>query len=128
MGQVSKLLPILISHALSYTTRGQIYSTHICPVLLYAIEYWAPSVNNLLKPESNDCAMVRRICNVSLKDCQSVNQKIKIGAARPHLGKQALVRPNVAGGSGGCSELPLPLQRSCGAEPHTKNFKALNCI
>ena len=121
-----ELLPILTWRALSNTICGQVYSTYICPVLLYAIECWAPSVNDLLKPERNDYAMVQRICNMCLKDCQSVNQKIKIGAVRPQLGKRVLVCPNVAGWSGesgGCSEIPLPLQpNSCGAEPHTKTF------
>ena len=37
-GKFRELWPILTSHALSYITRGQIYST----VLLYASECWAP--------------------------------------------------------------------------------------
>ena len=40
-GKFWELLPILTSHALSYTTRGQIYSTYIRTVLLYASECWA---------------------------------------------------------------------------------------
>ena len=67
-GKFRELLPILTSRALSYTTRGQIYSTYILPVLLYASECWAPRVNDLLKLERNDRAMVRGICNVHLKD------------------------------------------------------------
>ena len=41
------------------------------------------------------------------------NQKITIGAVKPQLGKRALARPIVAGGSGGgaCSESPSPPQR-----------------
>ena len=59
---------------------------------------------------------------------QGVNQKIIIGSIRLQLGKQALACPNVAGGSGGHSEPPLPQQGCYGAEPPRKNFKALNCI
>ena len=70
-GKFWKLLPILTSHTLSYTTHGQIYCAHIRPVLLHASVCLAPSVNDLLKLECNDCAMVRWICNVSLKDCIS---------------------------------------------------------
>ena len=68
MGQVRELLPILTSHALSYITRRQIYSTYIRTVLLYASECWAPNVNNLLKLQRNDRAMNRWTCNVRLKD------------------------------------------------------------
>ena len=67
-GKFWELLPILTSHALSYTTRGQIYSTYIRTVLLYASECWAPNVNNLLKLQRNDRAMIRWTCNVRLKD------------------------------------------------------------
>ena len=66
-GKFLELLPILTC-ALSCTTRGQTYSTYIHPVLLCASECWAPSVNGMLKLECNDCAMVRWICNVRLKD------------------------------------------------------------
>ena len=66
-GKLRELLPILTSHALSYITRGQIYST-VHTVLLYASEYWAPNINNLLKLQRNDRAMIRWICNVRLKD------------------------------------------------------------
>ena len=48
-GKFRELLPIVSSHALSYITRGQIYSTYIRTVLLYASECWAPNVNDLLK-------------------------------------------------------------------------------
>ena len=60
--------PILTSHALSYIPRGQIYSTYIHTVLLYANECWAPNVNDLLKLQRNDQAMIRWTCNVRLKD------------------------------------------------------------
>ena len=63
-----ELLPILTSYALLYTSRWQIYSTYIRSVLLYASECWSPGVNDLLKLERNDRAMVRWICNVRLKD------------------------------------------------------------
>ena len=53
-GKFWELLPILTSRAFSYTTRGQIYSTYIRPVLCHATECWVPSVNNLLKLERND--------------------------------------------------------------------------
>ena len=67
-GKFQELLPILTSHALSYITRGQIYSTYIRTVLLYASECWAPNVNDLLKLQRNDRAMIRWTCNVRLKD------------------------------------------------------------
>ena len=67
-GKFRELLPILTSHALSYITRGQIYSTYIRTVLLYASECWAPNVNDLLKLQRNDRAMIRWTCNVRLKD------------------------------------------------------------
>ena len=67
-GEFRELLPILTSCALSYITRGQIYSTYIRTVLLYASEYWAPNVNDLLKLQRNDRAMIRWTCNVRLKD------------------------------------------------------------
>ena len=67
-GKFRELLPILTSHALSYITRGQIYSTYICTVLLYASECWAPNVNDLLKLQRNDRSMIRWTCNVRSKD------------------------------------------------------------
>ena len=67
-GKFRELLPILTSRALSYTTRGQIYSTYNLTVLLYASECWAPNVNDLLKLQCNDRAMIRWTCNVRLKD------------------------------------------------------------
>ena len=67
-GKFRELLPILTSHALSYITRGQIYSTYIRTVLLYASECWASNVNDLLKLQRNDRAMIRWTCNVRLKD------------------------------------------------------------
>ena len=67
-GKFRELLPILTSRALSYITRGQIYSTYIRTVLWYASECWAPNVNDLLKLQHNDRAMNRWTCNVRLKD------------------------------------------------------------
>ena len=67
-GKFRELLPILTSHALSYITRGQIYSMYIHTVLLYASECWAPNVNDLLKLQRNDRAMIWWTCNVRLKD------------------------------------------------------------
>ena len=67
-GKFRELLPILTSRVLSYITRGQIYSTYIRTVLLYASECWAPNVNDLLKLQRNDRAMIRWTCNVRLKD------------------------------------------------------------
>ena len=58
---------------------------------------------------------------------QGVNQKITIQAIRPKLGKQALVLPNVAGGSVK-GEPPSPPAMFLGAEPPRKKIKALNCI
>ena len=66
-GKFRELLPIWTSHALSYITRGQIYSTYIRTVLLYASECWAPNVNDLLKLRHNDRAMILWTCNVRLK-------------------------------------------------------------
>ena len=60
-GKFRELLPIL-------TSPGQIYSTYIRTVLLYASECWAPNVNDLLKLQRNYRAMIRRTCNVRLKD------------------------------------------------------------
>ena len=67
-GKSRELLPILTSHSLSYITRGQIYSMYIRTVLLYASECWAPNVNDLLKLQRTDRAMIRWTCNVRLKD------------------------------------------------------------
>ena len=67
-GKFQELLPILTSRDLSYITLGQIYSTYICTVLLYASECWSPNVNDLLKLQRNDRAMIRWTCNVRLKD------------------------------------------------------------
>ena len=67
-GKFRELLPILTSHALSYITRGHIYSMYIRTVLLYASECWAPNVNDLLKLQRNDRAMIQWTCNVRLKD------------------------------------------------------------
>ena len=63
-GKFRELFPILTSHALSYITRGQIYSTYIRTVLLYASECWSPNVNDLLKLQRNDRAMIRWTCNI----------------------------------------------------------------
>ena len=43
-GKFWKLLPKLTLRALSNTIHGQTYNTYNHPVLLYASEYWAPSV------------------------------------------------------------------------------------
>ena len=67
-GKFRELLPILTSRALSYIiTRGQIYSTYIRTVL-YTSERWAPNVNDLLKLQRNDRAMIQWTCNVRLED------------------------------------------------------------
>ena len=66
-GKCWELLPILTSCALLITTHRQIYSTYIRPVFLYASECWAPSVNDLLKLEHNNSAMVWWICILCLK-------------------------------------------------------------
>ena len=50
-GKFRELLPILTSRALTYITSGH--------VLLYASECWAPNVNDLLKLQRNDRAMIR---------------------------------------------------------------------
>ena len=55
-GKFRELSPILTSRALSYITRVQIYSTYI------------RTVNDLLKLQRNDRAMIRWTCNVRLKD------------------------------------------------------------
>ena len=70
-GKFRELLPILTSRALSYITHGQIYSTYIRTVLLYDSECWAPNVNDLLKLQRNDRAMIRWTCNV-----QQTNNKL----------------------------------------------------
>ena len=44
------------------------YTAHIRTVLLYASACWAPNVNDLLKLQRNDRAMIRWTCNVRLKD------------------------------------------------------------
>ena len=41
---------------------------HSATVLLYASECWAPNVNDLLKLQRNDRAMIRWTCTVRLKD------------------------------------------------------------
>ena len=74
-GKFWVLLPTLTSRAVWYmcATRVQIYSTYICPDLLYASECLAPNANGLLKLEHSYCAVVRWICNVCLKDRISLN-------------------------------------------------------
>ena len=76
-GKFHELLPILTSCSLSYITSGQIYSIYICTVLLYASGYWAPNVNDLLKLQRNDRAMIRSICNVRLQDRYSSDSLVK---------------------------------------------------
>ena len=79
-GKFRELLPVLTSHAFSYTTRDRIYSTYIFPVFLYTSEFWAPSVHDLLKLECNDHASIWWIYNVSLKDCISSDSiLVKLG-------------------------------------------------
>ena len=58
-GKFRELLPILTSHA---------PFIHHMYILLYASECWAPNVNNLLKLQRNDRAMIRWTCNVRSKD------------------------------------------------------------
>ena len=75
----------LTSRALSYITHGQIYSTYIRTVLLYASECWAPNVNDLLKLQRNDRAMIRWTCNVRLKDHISSDSLLsKLGINKQH--------------------------------------------
>ena len=62
-GKFRQLLPLLTSRGLSLHTRGKIYSTYICPVLLYASESWAPNVFNIAKLQRNDRCMTRWNCN-----------------------------------------------------------------
>ena len=66
-GKFREILPILTARVLSLKTCGRIYSTYIRPVLLYASECWAPTVENVNKLQRNDRAMIRWICNVRLK-------------------------------------------------------------
>ena len=49
-------------------TLANINLTYIRTVLLYASECWAPNVNDLLKLQRNDRAMIRWTFNVRLKD------------------------------------------------------------
>ena len=54
------------------------------------------------------------------------NQKITIGAVKPQLGKRALARPIVAGGSGGARALshPSPQRVLRGPSPLDKNLRS----
>ena len=54
-------MPFHTSHVGKYTAR-------ISAVLLYASECWAPNVNDLLKLQRNDRAMIQWTCNMRLKD------------------------------------------------------------
>ena len=79
-GKFRELLPLLTSRVLSFKTRGRIYITYIRPVLLYASECWAPTVENVHKLQRNDRAMIRWICNVRLEDrASSVSLLEKLG-------------------------------------------------
>ena len=59
-GKFRELLPILTSHALSYIALSCCMPVSVGP--------WAPNVNELLKLQRNDRAMIRWTCNVRLKD------------------------------------------------------------
>ena len=68
VGQVpGTLANINLTCPFIHITRGQIYSMYIHTVL-YAGECWAPNVNDLLKLQCNDRAMIWWTCNVQLKD------------------------------------------------------------
>jgi hypothetical protein len=79
-GKFRELLPLLTSRVLSFKTRGRIYATYIRPVLLYASECWAPTIENMQKLQRNERAMIRWTCNVRLKDhISSVSLLEKLG-------------------------------------------------
>ena len=68
------------------------------------------SLLSIMTPKSFSEALFLIVILLHLKlgkvsGIQGVNQKITIGTVRPQLGKRALARPNVAGGSGGWGAL-----------------------
>ena len=65
-GKSRELFPLLTARVLFLKIRVKIY-TYIHPVLLYASECWAPTVENGNKLQRNDRAMIRWICNGRLK-------------------------------------------------------------
>ena len=90
-GKFRELLPLVTSRAVSFSSRGYIYSTYIRKVLTYASESWAPTVADIQKLQRNDRAMIRWICGVRLEDnisSESLLLKLEI------VDLQTLVRHN----------------------------------
>ena len=65
------LLPVLSSRHLSFKTCGHVYSSCVRSAMLHASETWPLTKPNLLRPQQNDRAMIRQICNVRPQDIVS---------------------------------------------------------
>ena len=59
-----QLLPLLTSHLLPYTKKGEMFCIYIRKVLLHASECWAPTVSDTNRLQRCDRSMIRWMCNV----------------------------------------------------------------
>ena len=69
MGQVpGTLANINLTYPFIHHTWANIQHVYLHCLVVSASECWAPNVNDLLKLQRNDGAMIRWTCNVRLKD------------------------------------------------------------
>ena len=72
-GQFRELLPLLTS----LTTRGHLYNTYVCNVILHASECWAPTVTDVARLQRSDRSTIRWICGVKWDDYVSSDSLLK---------------------------------------------------
>ena len=80
-GKFRELLPLLTSRHISFTTKGQVYTTYVRSIMLHASECWAPTQSVFLRLQRNGRAMIHWICGVRLEDrisSSSLLQRLKI--------------------------------------------------
>ena len=58
-GKFKKLLPILTSKHVSFSTKGKVFNACVRSALLYGSETWAPNAADLQRLRRNDRAMIR---------------------------------------------------------------------
>ena len=65
---IRELLPLLTNQVIPLKSRSKIYSTCICIAMLYDSECWALTTAEVQRLQRNECAMIRWICKVKIRD------------------------------------------------------------
>ena len=67
-GKFKKLLPILTSKHVSFSSKGKVFNACVRSALLHGSETWAPNAADLQRLRRNDRAMIRWICGTKPLD------------------------------------------------------------